>query len=164
VDGERAIRARFPNANPETDKFPNGYIVKVSETFLNYRHASFCFLNFHIYPSLFLFQANYLPPRNLGNPKYISYNISRLDYVKLFQNYVAGVGGPCSVYNPPISYWCAENTQGGKWVHTTSQGSTDSPYTKLHTRCCYHILGRWCCRVYVAFRAYHRKHGVYCIP
>lgn len=31
VDGVRAIRARYPNANPEVDKFPIGYISSVNE-------------------------------------------------------------------------------------------------------------------------------------
>lgn len=30
-----------------------------------------------------------------------------------FQDYVHGVGGSCEVYDPPVSYWCSNATQGG---------------------------------------------------
>ena len=76
---------RYPNANPETDKFPIGY-----------NHG-----------------GSWLKPKEYPGIKYISYNETRPDFVSLFQNYRAGVGGPCSVYDPPISYWCAEKSQGG---------------------------------------------------
>ena len=30
-----------------------------------------------------------------------------------FKQYEIGVGGECSIYDPPVSYWCAEHPQGG---------------------------------------------------
>eukprot|EP00041_Stephanoeca_diplocostata_P031470 m.980369 g.980369 ORF g.980369 m.980369 type:complete len:903 (-) comp23965_c1_seq3:323-3031(-) len=30
-----------------------------------------------------------------------------------FQNYMIGINGLCSVYDPPVSYWCSEHTSGG---------------------------------------------------
>ena len=30
-----------------------------------------------------------------------------------FQRYMIGVGGLCSVYDPPVSYWCSEHPSGG---------------------------------------------------
>jgi hypothetical protein len=30
-----------------------------------------------------------------------------------FQEYMIGVGGRCSVYDPPVSYWCSEHPAGG---------------------------------------------------
>ena len=89
VDGVRAIPARYPNADPETDKFPIGYISS---------------------------STKWLPPSQLGDPKYIEVNSSatfRPSYRSLFQDYRGGVGGQCSHYDPPFSYWCAEVPQGG---------------------------------------------------
>ena len=85
VDGQRAIRARYPDANPETDKFPVGYITSATD---------------------------WLPPKDYGPIKYINYSESRPEFVSLFKNFRGGVGGPCSIYDPPFSYWCAEEPQG----------------------------------------------------
>ena len=63
-------------ANPETDKFPKGYVTS---------HTA------------------WLPPKDYGPIKYINYSESRPEFVKLFQNFRGGVGGPCSVYDPPFS-------------------------------------------------------------
>ena len=30
-----------------------------------------------------------------------------------FQHYMIGIGGLCSVYDPPVSYWCSEHPSGG---------------------------------------------------
>ena len=30
-----------------------------------------------------------------------------------FNNYMIGLGGLCSVYDPPVSYWCSEHPSGG---------------------------------------------------
>ena len=30
-----------------------------------------------------------------------------------FESYMIGVGGLCSVYDPPVSYWCSEHPSGG---------------------------------------------------
>jgi len=30
-----------------------------------------------------------------------------------FQNFQAGIGGSCEIYDPPVSYWCSNATQGG---------------------------------------------------
>ena len=62
VNGQRAVRARYPNANPETDKFPIGYING----------------------------GDWLAPKPFPASTYIEYNVSRPDYVKLFQDYRAG--------------------------------------------------------------------------
>ena len=89
VNGKRAILARYPNADPEVDKFPIGYISKAKK---------------------------WTPPADMGKPTYIEYNESqnfRPSYTKLFTDYRGGVGGQCSHYTPPFSYWCAETPQGG---------------------------------------------------
>lgn len=98
VDGVRAIRARYPNADPETDRFPVGWI-----------HGG----------------GTWLGPKPYGDPKYIEYNTSeyrRDTYRNLFQNYRGGVGGQCSHYTPPFSYWCAEQPEGGGATQYTVPG------------------------------------------
>lgn len=90
VDGVRAIRARYPDADPEVDKFPKGWIRSD--------------------------QTDWAPPKDMGAPTYLEYaqeNMTRNDFVQLFKTYRAGVGGQCSHFTPPISYWCAEHTEGG---------------------------------------------------
>lgn len=90
VDGVRAIQARYPNADPEVDKFPLGYISGASTT--------------------------WGAAAPMGEPKYIEYNATanfRPSYRSLFQDYRGGVGGQCAHYTPPFSYWCAETPQGG---------------------------------------------------
>jgi len=54
--------------------------------------------------------------------RYINYSETRPEFVQLFQNFRGGVGGPCSVYDPPFSYWCAEETQGGGKAQFTLPG------------------------------------------
>jgi hypothetical protein len=86
VDGKRAIQARFPNADPETDKFPKGYVTKTPSSIAQEWVA-----------------PTYVPP---STP--ISYpSINRTDFKDEFTNYRGGVGGPCAHFSPPFSYWCA---------------------------------------------------------
>lgn len=87
VDGVRAIQARYPNADPELDKFPIGYVTK---------------------------GGSWLPPAKMGEPRYIDYpTINRTSYRSLFKDYRGGIGGQCGRFTPPFSYWCANTTQGG---------------------------------------------------
>lgn len=89
VDGVRAIPARYPNADPEIDRFPIGYVQSETE---------------------------WSAPAALGPSSYIRYNGSEMfrpSYRSLFQDFRGGVGGQCAHYDPPFSYWCAEEPQGG---------------------------------------------------
>ena len=93
--GVRAISARFPDADPESDKFPIGYITK---------------------------GGSWAAPADLGSPQYIEYpDINRTSFRALFKDFRGGVGGQCSHYSPPYSYWCANTTQGGG-AHKSGQG------------------------------------------
>ena len=95
VDGVRGVQARFPNADPEADKFPIGYVLK---------------------------GGTWLGPKEMGEPKYIEYpDINRTSFRTLFKDFRGGVGGQCSHFSPPYSYWCAETTQGGG-AHQSGQG------------------------------------------
>jgi hypothetical protein len=56
-----------------------------------------------------------------------------------FNNYMIGIDGLCSVYDPPVSYWCSEHPSGGgAFAFRTPQGVTptqgalpNSPYADV---------------------------------
>lgn len=87
VDGKRAIQARYPNADPEVDKFPTGYVTKTPKEIAQ----------------------EWVPPRSplpVATP--ISYpKINRTDFMDEFTDFRGGVGGVCAHFSPPFSYWCA---------------------------------------------------------
>jgi len=84
VNGGRGIRARYPNANPETDGFG-------SELKANSWGPS-------ILPTHPDREVN--PPTPLRNTS------------GSFQKYQLGVGGPCEIFTPSAGYWCGNATSG----------------------------------------------------
>lgn len=90
VNGKRATRARYPNANPETDLFPVGYITEpTSWGRPKYQGvpcdmADFCGTS-----------STELTPVTDG-------------WRGIFQNYTMGKGGACDRYDPPESPWCSD--------------------------------------------------------
>ena len=90
LDGRRATLARYPNANPELDLFPTGYVTLKTE---------------------------WLPPKYKGevcNPHHqcgtsVNYTIKtpREEWHGMYQDYTVGIGGSCDVYDPPYSPWCS---------------------------------------------------------
>jgi len=106
VGGVRAISARYPNADPEHDKFPVGYIkAKTTWTAPADMGSPKCKCNF----SFFVFSES---QRSCCTD--IQYtDINRTSFRSLFKDFRGGVGGQCAHYDPPYSYWCAETTQGG---------------------------------------------------
>ncbi|XP_065179510.1 uncharacterized protein LOC135809986 [Sycon ciliatum] len=77
VNGSRAIRARFPNANPE-------------EGFGSTLHPK------------------YLPNTLPAEPDYtVAPTTPFRNTSDSYQYYTVGVGGPCSEYDPPASYWAS---------------------------------------------------------
>eukprot|EP01048_Picozoa_sp_COSAG05_P022401 COSAG05_NODE_4467_length_1502_cov_1.556664_1_plen_354_part_10 len=95
IDGARATRARYPN-------IPGGI-----ETSCGYG----CMVNSNA--------AEWTPPdfNRFGPVTYYTDNqtkTARHDTPSnWFQHYSVGVNGLCSVYTPPVSYWCSEHTAGG---------------------------------------------------
>jgi len=83
VNGKRAIRARYPNADPE---FGFGSKLK-AKSFLPVKPPSE-FID--VYPNA--------PIRNTSSS---------------FTHFVLGIGGPCQFFTPPAGYWCGKHTQGG---------------------------------------------------
>eukprot|EP00035_Acanthoeca_spectabilis_P012614 m.227837 g.227837 ORF g.227837 m.227837 type:complete len:815 (+) comp15667_c0_seq10:79-2523(+) len=89
VGGQRATRARFPNANPETDQFPKGWVTGKTDS---------------------------IPPVWAGDSKVVD-KVLPGAYPGIgpkdqwgpygFEGiYRVGVGGQCAKLTPPESYWC----------------------------------------------------------
>eukprot|EP01137_Pigoraptor_chileana_P011890 Opistho-2@63489 len=79
VDGRRAVRARYPNANPETSGLhttPTGYIPTAK---------------------------SWLPP--VKSPPAIEIHIDNLSRRNLFSTFSVGIGGSVSQFDPPVSYY-----------------------------------------------------------
>lgn len=95
LNGERATRARYPNLPGGIEVTP-GYGGMVSGG-----------------------HADWTPPDfdKFGPVTYYTDNVSshtRGDTPSnWYQHYTIGVNGLCSVYDPPVGYWCSENTRGG---------------------------------------------------
>ena len=99
-NGRRAIRARWPNGDPETQLFPDGWSNEVTwspptKTF----------------PTATNIMVT-TPNRSDEGP---------CSSVNGYCNYVTGVGGACEGYgfSPPSGYWCNSNPPRGK-VYSTS--------------------------------------------
>ena len=102
VNGGRAIRARYPNSNPEEqqDTCDQGKTSKEG-----------C-------PYIMAFQEpqRWLPPKDQTYAPSRTVTITspdRYDVAPEFGIYAIGTGGACSVYSPPESYWCSNHTSGG---------------------------------------------------
>lgn len=94
INGERATRARYPN-------LPGGL-----ETSCGYG----CMVDSK--------NGKWTPPdfNKYGKVKYYTDEIPehhRNNTENWFNNYMIGVNGLCSVYDPPVSYWCSEHPSGG---------------------------------------------------
>eukprot|EP00040_Diaphanoeca_grandis_P028572 m.165768 g.165768 ORF g.165768 m.165768 type:complete len:822 (+) comp31396_c0_seq1:19-2484(+) len=80
VDGRRATVARYPNANPETDQFPTGWIP--------------------------MHGVESLPPLWKGNTTNYSIALPGAFPGDFAGTYRVGTGGACKDLTPPESYWC----------------------------------------------------------
>jgi hypothetical protein len=83
---KRAIRARYPNADPETTKFPIGWIPRSSQWSW---HADPIDMNTTV--------------ETFNMSAYGGYPTG------MFADYYMGYGGPCSRYDNGKSYWCQPN-------------------------------------------------------
>ena len=84
LNGHRAIRARYPNADPE--------------------------LGFGSEMKAAAWNAPVIPqkPDKDFQPEKPFRNTSNS-----FQYYTLGIGGPCKNFDPPAGYWCSSNVEGG---------------------------------------------------
>ena len=90
VNGERGIRARYPNANPETDGFGSTLDAKSWVPPLSTNPK----------PEITYYPDEPLRNDSAGSQPY-------------FQHYSLGIGGVCDNFSPPAGYWCSTNNQGG---------------------------------------------------
>jgi len=105
VNSHRATLARYPNANPELDLFPVGYIT----------------------------EGTWLPPvpSAVNNYTYTYY----LDDMKdpaagIYINYTVGIGGNADRYSPPESFWASSDFGPQSWMAT----SVDDRWVEMHLR------------------------------
>jgi hypothetical protein len=103
----RITRARWPSADTETSFFPDGWIHRTQ---------------------------SWIPPRKY--PPSVTVEVqepTRFDNA-FFPNYSIGIGGSCSIFSPPESYWCSKyNDGGGPGLFQTPQGLTYLNGTFLNT-------------------------------
>jgi hypothetical protein len=116
LDGQRATRARYPNLPGGIEVSP-GYDGMISEN-----------------------DAAWTPPDfdKYGAVDFYTDNITSHDRPNAgwFEHYMIGTDGLCSVYDPPVSYWCSEHPSGGgAFAFRTPSGVTpkagalpNSPY------------------------------------
>lgn len=118
INGVRATRARFPNLPGGIEVSP-GYGAMIDGD-----------------------KATWTPPQfdRFGPVKYFTDTVpshTRNDsFDGWFKHYMIGVGGLCSVYDPPVGYWCSEHPSGGgAFAFRTPSGVTpkdgalpNSPY------------------------------------
>eukprot|EP00054_Salpingoeca_dolichothecata_P007214 m.41893 g.41893 ORF g.41893 m.41893 type:complete len:814 (+) comp16925_c0_seq2:2-2443(+) len=90
VDGIRVSPARYPNANPETSRWPTGYLTSNKNDWL----------------------APKISPK--PNPaKLVEVRTPNRTFDSQFQFYGGGIGGTCSIYDPPFSFWCQSKFSDG---------------------------------------------------
>jgi hypothetical protein len=93
VQAGRSSRARSPNANPETDQWPKGWVAEPL-AWLPPKPPTSQRVEIQVQNAL-LQTRN--PALSLQDTK----------------NYSGGINGPCEVFDPPYSYWCSAKPAGG---------------------------------------------------
>ncbi len=87
INGRRAVRARYPNGNPETT-------------------------GLHTNPTGYTTAVKWLPPETKP-PAYEIHINSPMRNGTHFPTFQIGIGGPVEAFNPPESYWGTANPVGG---------------------------------------------------
>eukprot|EP00117_Sycon_ciliatum_P023594 scpid40103/ scgid20017/ len=102
---QRVPRARVPNGDPETTLWPEGWFA--SEVV-----------------------SKWLPAHDYGNATQVLVTDHPRNVSNRFLYYGVGIGGPCSVYDPPVSYWCQlKPAGGGGFQYYIPSGLTAHPGT-----------------------------------
>jgi hypothetical protein len=91
IAGRAATLARFPNAEPERDIYPTGWINDAAN-------------------------SHWLPPGALANPTLSAIEsrpwLVRNDTLSIMDRWMVGVGGRCSDMSPAAGYWCIDDPTG----------------------------------------------------
>eukprot|EP00755_Sulcionema_specki_P009472 Sspe_Gene.43788::Locus_21396_Transcript_1_1_Confidence_1.000_Length_2624::g.43788::m.43788 len=85
INGRRISPARYPNADPETQFWPTGYLTSKRDDWL---------------PSK-------IPPKP-NQAKQVKVATPNREWDDYFSHYSGGIGGTCAAYDPPFSYWCQD--------------------------------------------------------
>ena len=121
LDGERATIARYPN-QPGGVETSCGYGCMVASG-----DATWTPPNFNKYGNV-TYYTDMIPAHKRND----SAAGGGLD--NWFSHYMIGVNGLCSVYDPPVSYWCSEHTSGGgAFAFRTPSGVTPKPGALPHS-------------------------------
>jgi len=88
----RAVQARYPNANPEVDLFPKGYITANTNWSLPEFNGQVCDPRKHCGKSV-----------TLTKPAPVD------EWHGMYQDWTTGVGGACDAYFPDRSPWCSSD-------------------------------------------------------
>ena len=85
LNGRRVTLARYPNSDPERDVYPTGWISAQGQQW----------------------QAAPAGPA----PRFITNAEPSYEPLRrgVYQRHMVGAGGPCSIFNPAVSYWCSEH-------------------------------------------------------
>ena len=89
VENSRATLARYPNANPEIDLFPAGYITATTAWSPPEYNGQVC-----------------NPHMQCGISANVTVEVTDV-WHGMYQNYTVGYGGSCELYDPPYSPWCS---------------------------------------------------------
>jgi hypothetical protein len=84
-NGRRAVRARYPNANPETQQSPIGYDSA----------------------------SGWLPPKPYPTPTNVEIGQPSRSFDVYFPTFQLGLGGTVAQFNPPESFWGTTNPPAG---------------------------------------------------
>eukprot|EP01083_Nonionella_stella_P076021 206964_1 len=95
VNGTRAIRARYPNGDPEIDGFGSNILAD-----------SWFPSTLPTKPDRLIYSKTY-PVRNN------SAGYDNMFHEPYFWWYNLGIEGPCKYFTPPAGYWCSGQGQGG---------------------------------------------------
>jgi len=107
IDGARATIARYPNL-PGGIEVSCGYDCMVSTNQTEWTPP-----DFNKYSNVTFYTDEF--PQHDRNDTSQGW----------FHHYMIGVGGLCSVYDPPVSYWCSEHPSGGgAFAFRTPSGMT----------------------------------------
>ena len=108
IGGARMTRARFPNANPELDLFPAGYIPVAP------KGAAAATATAWMAPR---YNGTECTDRaECGKAADVKQPAPASEWHGMYQDYIVGVGGACDVYDPPYSPWCASSAfYGERW-------------------------------------------------
>ena len=97
LNGARLNAARFPNADPEREFWPTGYLTSKSG---------------------FAPKGDWLAPKIAPKPNpaaevLINETDKSRTWDDYFSNYGGGINGTCAIYDPPFSFWCASKFSKG---------------------------------------------------